>query len=738
MPKIFPTILLLLFSIFLEAQSTQKPKVGLVLSGGSAHGLSHIGVLKYLEEKGIRVDYITGTSMGSIIGGLYAMGMTAKEIEKIAAEEDWGALLSTDIPLRQVAPSEKFHHSRYPIKLEYNEDGLQLPLGFFNSQNLDLSLNRIFRAAHNIRDFDSLPYPYKCITVDIENGDVIELDKGFLGHAVRASMAIPSVFTPVSIDGRLLVDGGLIRNFPVEEVVKMGADIVIGVYVGSKLEKKDKLNSLVDILNQSAFMMGILDSKKQKKLTTVLIEPDVKDLPNFGFDLYEELIQEGYYAAKGQAEKIDSVSKVLSNFKTRETKKLRTPEAVDLSDTRFPYIQAPFDALARFKYGINQSGSTSFKRIENGISRIFGTKHFENINYTFHRDGRGRKIIDILAAPRELKALSFGLNFMPSTATSFVITNELRNILNKPSVLFTTLRVAENYGARLDYKYRMGKKKDFLFSISGLTHKYEQELFEDEIIRERFSEIIAAAKIGVGFEPNNVLITNAYLKVENVILDPREKRDADFQRYSRLDIISGIDVGMNSLDELQFPTSGVDLTADVSYHLKAKSEIENNQNGNLRIPEDESYIGAQVKVDGYYPLTKSLVLSGHVNAGYKTSESLTNNYRVGGLEDRDLYSISMIGLNTHQFHYRKYFQAGSTIRLQLGASIYVALRSDFIQGTRTFVLKDTDTSILESSFWSGGIIASLRTPVGPLHVSYGRNGLSDQWNTNFTFGYAFF
>ena len=270
-------------------------------------------------------------------------------------------------------------------------------------------------------------------------------------------MAIPSVFAPVEMDGKLLVDGGLIRNFPVDEVIEMGADIVIGVYVGTKLEEKESLNNLLEILNQSAFMMGALDSDDQKKRVDILIEPDVKDYPSFGFDQSDAMALEGYIAATEQIDKISQLAEDQKAYHVSRPVSLSDVDKIDIADTRFPFIRSPFDELANFKYGkLFRKGAIGLDRVERGITRMFGTKHFENINYTFLNNSGGEKILSVLAKPRKVNTLSGTFNFLPSSSTSLILTNELRNILNEPSVLYTTVRIAENYGAKLDYYYRLG------------------------------------------------------------------------------------------------------------------------------------------------------------------------------------------------------------------------------------------------------------------------------------------
>ncbi|PLX24037.1 MAG: hypothetical protein C0599_03100 [Salinivirgaceae bacterium] len=238
--------LLTLFSAYgLLAQNLkdtiQRPKVGLVLSGGGAKGMAHVGFLKVLEEAGIRPDYITGTSMGSIVGGLYAIGYNAYEIEAMLQSQNWNDVLSNDMQLSDISINEKDQYGKYIAELPIQGREISLPKGLIFGQHVMELLNYFTLPAYDIHDFDSLPIPFKCIGADITNADIVELDTGSLAMAMRASMSIPTAFTPVMWGDKLLVDGGLSRNFPVQEVREMGADIVIGVYTGGVLKDKDEL-----------------------------------------------------------------------------------------------------------------------------------------------------------------------------------------------------------------------------------------------------------------------------------------------------------------------------------------------------------------------------------------------------------------------------------------------------------------------------------------------------------------
>src|SRR5450631_2296011 len=223
------------FFFFLSAQlmaqtrpGSLRPKIGLTLSGGGAKGLAHIGILKAIDSAGLKIDYITGTSMGSIIGALYAIGYSADSIEKIARGIDWDLLLSNQSSMRSIIMEEKDEYGKYDIELPWVNHWFRFSTGVIEGQELWLKFAELFRPVYKIKDFGRFSIPFKCLAADISTGEAVALDSGEIVTALRASMAIPSIFTAVGYDGKKLVDGGVVRNFPVKDVRQMGADLVIG------------------------------------------------------------------------------------------------------------------------------------------------------------------------------------------------------------------------------------------------------------------------------------------------------------------------------------------------------------------------------------------------------------------------------------------------------------------------------------------------------------------------------
>jgi len=297
------TLSLLFVGLTTTAHAEQRPKIGLVLGGGGALGLAHIGVIRVLEQNHIPIDVITGTSMGAIVGGLYATGKTSDQIETILKDVQWDALFS-DQPKRQELSFRRKTDDRGFLgttKLSFKDGNVVLPAGAIYGQNIDLLFGELFKEGAALPSFDALPIPFRAIGADIETGEPVVIGKGDLGRAARASMSVPGVFAPVEIDGRVLVDGGIANNLPMDQARLMGADILIVVNLPNDFQKRDKLQSAFAIAGQVLSFLLDQNAKRQlEKLTPrdILIEPVLTGYTPTDFDKAEPLVQIGLTAGQ--------------------------------------------------------------------------------------------------------------------------------------------------------------------------------------------------------------------------------------------------------------------------------------------------------------------------------------------------------------------------------------------------------------------------------------------------------
>ncbi|MEM6542874.1 MAG: patatin-like phospholipase family protein, partial [Bacteroidota bacterium] len=235
--KTLVSIVLLLLSQSLLSQ--ESPKVGLVLSGGGAKGLAHIGALKVIEEAGVEIDFVGGTSMGAIIGGLYAAGYSAKELDSIFRNTNLSELIQDNVPRSAKTFYEKEDSERYAITLPFDNFKVSFPQGISGGQNIYNEFVRLLYHVKDIQDFNQLPIPFLCIATNIETGKPVLLDQGYLPEAIIASGTLPSLFEPTEVNGQILIDGGVVNNYPIDEIRAKGADIIIGVDVQDALAKRE-------------------------------------------------------------------------------------------------------------------------------------------------------------------------------------------------------------------------------------------------------------------------------------------------------------------------------------------------------------------------------------------------------------------------------------------------------------------------------------------------------------------
>ncbi len=316
-----------------DAAANSRPRIGLVLGGGGARGAAHIGVLKVLEELRIPVDYVAGTSMGSIVGGLYATGMSPEEIETEVLAMDWDDLFN-DYPSREeLSFRRKRDDDFYAFKAKpgFNAGKVELPLAFIRGQKMDLALNRLTLPMVEVTAFDHLPIPFRAVATDIETGKEVVLGSGSLAKSIRASMAVPAAFDPVEIDGRLLVDGGLANNVPVSVARDMGAEVLIVVDVGSGLFSRDEIGNALAVTGQLANFLFTLNTEQQMKLLgprDVLMRPQLGDIGGGSFDRAAEAIGPGEDAARAASDALRRYSVSEAEFARHlERRKQRQPGA---------------------------------------------------------------------------------------------------------------------------------------------------------------------------------------------------------------------------------------------------------------------------------------------------------------------------------------------------------------------------------------------------------------------------
>ncbi|ESU23669.1 putative patatin-like phospholipase [Flavobacterium enshiense DK69] len=470
--------LILIFGLIFHAfaQDQKRPKIGLVLSGGGAKGLAHVGVLKVLEEAGVKVDYIGGTSMGAIVGGLYAAGYTANQLDSIFRAADPDALIQDYIPRTSKNFFEKRNDELYALTLPFNNFKIGVPAALSKGMYNYNMLSRLTNHVRYTRDFNQLPIPFVCIATDIETGQEVVIRNGILPKAILASGAFPSLYTPIEIDGRLLIDGGVTNNYPIEEVKKMGADIIIGVDVQDGLKDRSNLGGATGVLVQIANFEMIQKMNEKRKATDIYIKPDVMGYSVISFDLGKDIITKGEEAAF-------SVYEILSKYggtDMKQSKKINGPKLTDvitidtvkindLNNFTRPYVLGKL----RFK----NNSKVSFQKLSDGIGNLSSTQNFSAITYYFEKnDGKDNIVFDLKENPIN-RFLKFGLHYDGLYKSAALINVTQKKLFFKNDNLSFDLILGDNLRYNLNYYYDNG----FLwsFGVNSRLNQFEKKSMVD-------------------------------------------------------------------------------------------------------------------------------------------------------------------------------------------------------------------------------------------------------------------
>lgn len=400
------------------ADAPQPPRIGLALSGGGARGLAHVGVLKVLEELRVPVHCITGTSIGSIVGATYASGAPVAEMEKFVVEADWSDIFRDQPPRTEISSRRKLDDYKTLFAPEYGvkADGLALPKGVIAGVAIEGFFRRLTGRAIAVEDFRKLPIPFNAVAADIETGEAVVLERGSLSQATRASMAVPGALAPVEIDGRLLVDGGIANNLPIDEARKLCADVVIAVNIGTPPLRREKITSALSVATQLVNFLGKANVDRQLKSLggrDVLIAPDLGDISSGSFERAADAIRIGEETARKMSDSLRRYSlppEQYAALRSRQTVERTRLGSVD--EIRFEGLQRTNPEVLRSLLQSKPGEPLTEETVSADLRRIYGRGDFESIDYRIQQEPGGRVLV---IRPREKEwgpdYLRFGLGF---------------------------------------------------------------------------------------------------------------------------------------------------------------------------------------------------------------------------------------------------------------------------------------------------------------------------------------
>ena len=449
------TILLVLFhTFFCVAQDmvVQKDlKVGLVLSGGGAKGLAHVGALKVIEKAGVKIDYIAGTSVGAMVGALYAAGYSSVELDSIFRNTNLGKLIQDNLPRSAKTFYEKEDSERYAITLPFNNFKITVPTAYSGGQNIYNEFVRLLYHVNDTDDFKKLPIPFLCIATNIETGKEVVLDTGYLPEAVMASGTLPSLFEPATINNKVLIDGGIVNNYPIEHLKAMGADLVIGVDVQHGLSAREKLKTASEVLYQISNYKTASDMKEKSEKTDVYIKPNMEPYSALDFNQGQEIIKAGEEAAIAEFSALKTIA-----FK-QQKKAIKQLSKTTLKDTLI-VSRLIVDGSSNYsrdyvkgKLRLPVGQEITFGKLQQGILNLAATGNFHTNRYKLLKNGIGEDLILHLEEKPTKSFIRLGVHFDDLYKSAALLNLTKKNLFTKDDVASFDFILGDNLRYKVEY-----------------------------------------------------------------------------------------------------------------------------------------------------------------------------------------------------------------------------------------------------------------------------------------------
>jgi len=745
--RTLPLIILLLCFLsqlaFGQSNTGNRPKIGYVFSGGGAKGMAHVGVLKVLEEVGLEPDYITGTSMGSIMGGLYAIGYSASEISEIIERVDWSTVLTNEIPSNNVLMSRKHEYQRFILEMPIYQRKPELPAGLIEGQKLSELFSELSWRQAGVEDFHDFPYPFTCIGTDILRGEKVEMNSGDLSSAMRASMAIPSVFTAVVRDtSHILVDGGVMRNFPVQEAIDMGADIIIGVYVGFDREMKpEQLRSLTSVITRTSLLAGAHDVESQIPLVDYMIVPNLEGYGPSDFTNGVEIMNLGEEAARTQIDLLRALADSVNSLGApSERRHLPNNDSLLIEDIKVLGASPSLARFMTFKSGIEAGQWLSPDELNEGIDKLFGTLFFDKIEYFFEDMDEGKRLV-FRIKEKPSSALSFALHYDNVFGPGVILNYTRLNSLIEGSRFGVTGDISGNPQLRAYYDIHLGKKRNFIGSLFFNGERDKLPFFSNDI--EIGNYVRTSLSGGIGMKQH--LGINHYLGLDLYYRDVSARLSANIKEVepelAYLDnfIFMGPELTfsyeLNTFDSYLYPTRGTRI------HFKYRQAFETHFITQYDFPDSlgmenretetmNPYGHLTADYESYFRLGKKVSLNLEFSMGISDNDKpFTDNFYVGGyrynLRDNQ---VAFVGLHSHELLQGNYVKEKVALQFKPVPNLYVSALFNFLfvgDDFKSFIDEFLSFS-KEGRYMGAGAGFTYKTPVGPLSIYLGSR--TDIWN----------
>lgn len=711
MKKCILIFIILMILSSLVAENVSEKKVALVLSGGGAKGFAHIGMLKVLDELDIKVDYIFGTSMGAIIGALYASGYSGQEIEDIVVNIDWNSLLTDKVPRNELYVGQKkwLPTGNFFFRLDENFRPA-LPQGLIVANNIHLQLfYETWRVAH-IDNFEDLPIPFKCIGTNVETGKLHIFDSGSISDALRASSSIPSIFMPIDIDGKLFIDGGIAQNFPADVAKDMGMDVIIGFKTNTEMSGRDELTSPIRILNQTINIGMQQKQSTAEKLADILITPNTDLFSILDFDRAEDIIFSGYIEAMRYYDDLIDLSKTNKEKKERNIDFL--PDKISFN--RVSVLNNRYLSSSAIRDYVNIKTGTSYSRddILHNFKRAYASELFDQIYPRIKKIDADKYELVIVVNEKERNHLGINLTYNQDCGLVAGAIVSMKNYLLRNSNVLINAQIGGRHELSVDFVKNM--LKDYTMYFRFFPYIKEDKIYFYNNNHQKIKSYKALEfgnTLGLGLYPHKNLTIEPYLFHYHLSFyrDIAEEELLDNKVYSTG---AGLKLYYENLDKYPYYTKGAQFFLKYSTAKEGfLSELGYKKlftKTNFALPIDENL---------------SLLLSGEYGTYFKTEPVKEDPFYIGGIDN-------FLGLHSREISAPFFRKTGLGFRVMPYNNFYI----DIIANHVTYGNVDKWIS-MDETLLGFGLIFGFDTIVAPVRVGLALNQNSIKHNSKTIFTY---
>ena len=730
--------------------SQNKPKVGLVLSGGGAKGLAHIGALKVIDSLGIQVDYVGGTSMGAIVGGLYAAGYSGKDLDSIFKSVDLTALIQDNVPRSAKTFYEKEDSERYALSLPFENFKVSFPEGISSGQNIYNEFVRLLFHVKDVQDFDKLPIPFLCIATNIETGKPVLLDNGYLPEAIMASGTLPSLFEPSEVDGQILIDGGVVNNFPIDEIKAKGADFIIGVDVQDALAKRDDLSSATEILVQINNYRTVKDMVDKIDKTDIYIKPDIRAFSVIDFERRDEIIESGAIEARKQ---LDALNEISSNQPSKSTVQ---PSFGNDSLTINRLILSGNDNYTRayikgkLRFGLGEE--IPFNKLQQGMSNLSATGNFKAMRYKLISNGLGTDLVLNMRESPTTLFIKMGAHYDDLFKSAALINLTKKNLLFRDDVASFDLILGDH--VRYNFQYYLDKGFYWSFGLNSNFTDFDEEI-NFNVIRENFEvrddpnigeinldvtdwtnqiylETVVREEFAFRLGLEHKLLRYSTRTLSNLPMDETEAFEPSeegrvffedsnyFSTYGRLTL--------DTYDDKYFPTKGLFFDGDFHWYLFSSDFIDNFR----------AFSISKARIGGAFQPLKNLSLTIETEGGFKlgTSPVTSFDFVLGGFGNDPINNfIPFFGYEFLSLPGNSFVKAFARLDYKLSPKSHLLFSAN---------VANVDDDLFRTGEWftapdfSGyGVGYGLESFIGPVQIYYSFSPQINDSTVFFSVGYWF-